>query len=60
MSDCPDCGKPMKAGGVALACGPRGQSATIRLPDYCNDQQCKRDREEAVIQRAIERGVIDP
>lgn len=57
---CPHCGSPLTPGGVALACGPDGGSAGIRLPDWCSDADCRKARDDAAIRGAVARGVIDP
>jgi hypothetical protein len=49
----------MQSGGFAIGCGPAG-SVDIPLPAWCADEQCRRERDEAAMARAIERGVIDP
>lgn len=56
---CQHCGNPLTPGGVALACGPGG-GARIKLPDYCADADCRRERDERAMADAIARGVIDP
>ncbi len=57
---CPECGTQLTPGGVALGCVPGGGGVTIPLPAYCADPQCRRDRDEAAIARAIAAGVIEP
>lgn len=55
---CQHCGNPLTAGGTAILCGPGG--GRMKLPDYCSDPDCRRDRDEKALARAIADGVIDP
>ena len=57
---CENCGEPLTPGGVAIACARGGKSATIKLPAYCANPACRRERDEQAIQDAIARGVVDP
>lgn len=57
---CPHCGNDLTPGGRALGCGPFGSSVVIELPAYCADRPCRRDRDDAAVEAAIARGVIDP
>lgn len=55
---CPYCGNKLTLGWLALACGPKGTSTRIPLPDFCTDRECQRARDEAAIEQAIARGII--
>jgi len=58
--NCPFCGKPLTPGGTAIVCGSKLQGGVIRLPDWCSDLECARERDRKAIERAIKAGVIDP
>lgn len=57
---CPHCGNPITPGGYALVCNTRGRSTTVQLPNFCTNRQCRSDRDDAAIAKAIADGVIDP
>jgi hypothetical protein len=57
---CPHCGQPMTPGGYAIGCSRAATSVRIKLPDYCADPTCRTRRDEAALQRAIDRGLVKP
>jgi hypothetical protein len=50
----------MRSGGFALACRSGNESTSIPLPPWCPSQECREQRDEDALERAIHAGVIDP
>lgn len=64
--ECPRCQRPMVAS-YALGCLPGGESVKVPLGYACTNRDCVAaeqrehdERDRLVIQRAVQRGVIDP
>lgn len=55
---CPNCCRPMARVYARVCDFYSGQR--IRLPDYCPDTECRKERDELALKRAIEAGVVDP
>lgn len=57
---CDRCGTPLPAvAGIAILCGPGGGGVALRTPlGPCQDPDCRRERDEEAIARAVASGLI--
>lgn len=59
-SVCPHCGTPMTTGAAFVCAADPRDSGVLELPPVCPSRECRKARDEAAIQRAIDSGLIDP
>lgn len=55
---CRHCGTPL-VGGTAFLCMPGG-GGQMQLPKRCPSAACQEARDEALLAKMVERGIIDP